>query len=191
MAMSRIKSPKPSQSHITVQQRKNKLGQLAVWILLATLLVFVAIKLFQSSLGQVRSGKPPDFTLTTFSGQTYTLSEFKGQIVIINFWASWCDPCQAEAADLEMLWRNYKDKGVLLLGVGYADTDKEALTYLSTWNITYPNGPDVGTRISQSYRIRGVPETYIVTQDGILSKSYIGPISYENIETVLETLLDQ
>jgi len=191
MAMSRIKSPKPSQSHITVQQRKNKLGQLAVWILLAALLVFVAIKLFQSSLGPVRSGKPPDFTLTTFNGQTYTLSDFEGQIVVINFWASWCDPCKAEAEDLEMLWRDYKDKDVLLLGIDYADTEKEALDYLSTWNITYPNGPDVGTTISQSYRIRGVPETYIVAQDGLLAKSFIGPVNYDNIEIVLEALLDK
>ena len=187
--MSRINPPTLSQSHITVQQHKNRLGQLAVWILLAALLVFVAIKLFQTSLGPVRSGKPPDFTITTFNGQTYTLSDFEGQIVVINFWASWCDPCKAEAEDLEMLWRDYKDQDVLLLGIDYADTEKEALDYLSTWNITYPNGPDVGTTISQSYRIRGVPETYIVAQNGLLAKSFIGPVNNENIEVVLEALL--
>ena len=191
MGMSRINSTKTSPSYSIIRHAKDKLGQIAVWTLLATLLVFLAIKLFQSSLGPVRSGTPPDFTLTTFSGQTYTLSELKGQIVIVNFWASWCDPCKAEAADLEMIWRDYKDRDVLLLGVDYADTKDEALTYLSTWNITYPNGPDVGTRISQSYRIRGVPETYIVTQDGLFAKSFIGPTSYENIAVILEALLDK
>ena len=191
MGMSRINSIKPIPPHCTIQHPKDKLGQIAAWILLATLLVFVAIKLFQSSVGQVRSGIPPDFTLTTFSGQTYTLSELQGQIVIVNFWASWCDPCKAEAADLEMIWREYKDRDVLLLGIGYADTKKEALAYLRTWSITYPNGPDIGTRISQSYRIRGVPETYIVTQDGLLVKSFIGPTSYENIAVILEALLDK
>jgi cytochrome c biogenesis protein CcmG/thiol:disulfide interchange protein DsbE len=133
----------------------------------------------------------PDFTLTSFEGQQYTLSDFQGKVVVINFWASWCKPCEQEAADLEAAWKSYQPRGdVLFLGVDYTDTPTEALAYLERFKITYPNGPDQRTSISHAYRIRGVPETYVVGPDGKLTFVKIGPFtSLAEIQAAVDPVL--
>ena len=108
---------------------------------------------------------------------------------MINFWASWCPPCREEAPYLESTWRKYKDRGVVFIGVDYADTRKEALAYIEEFDITYPNGPDIGTRISQAYRIRGVPETFFVDKRGQLRGVHIGPLRPPQLEEKIEELL--
>jgi cytochrome c biogenesis protein CcmG/thiol:disulfide interchange protein DsbE len=166
-------------------------GQLAVWALFAALMILMGIKLYQVTLSPVSSGSAPDFTLTTFDGESYTLSDYQGQVVVINFWASWCGPCELEAADLEQAWRDYKKRGVLFLGVDYVDTETEARVYLQEWDVTYPNGPDLRTAISQAYRIKGVPETYIVGKDGRVAETIIGPTDYARLTAILDRLLDE
>src|SRR3972149_2454635 len=94
-------------------------GRVIVWAGLLALLALVAVGLFVTSAGPVQSGRAPEFTLTTFDGQTYNLKDLRGQVVVVNFWASWCKPCEQEAAALESAWTAYKDRGVLFLGVGY------------------------------------------------------------------------
>ena len=166
-------------------------GKLSVWGLFTALMLLLGIKLYQTTLGPVSRGTAPDFTLTTFDGDSYTLSDHKGQLIVINFWASWCGPCELEADALEQAWRQYEKHGVMFLGINYVDTENEALAYLKKWNITYPNGPDLRTSISQNYRIKGVPETYIVAQDGTVAGTIMGPIDYTNLKTALDLLLSQ
>jgi cytochrome c biogenesis protein CcmG/thiol:disulfide interchange protein DsbE len=93
---------------------------------------------------------------------------------------------------LEQAYQKYKDQGVFFLGVDYTDSEPEALAYLSKFNITYPNGPDAKTLISDTFRIRGVPETYIVGVDGILVDVKIGPyMSLAEIERAVENALHE
>ena len=165
--------------------------QLAVWGLFLALMILMGIKLYWVTLGPISGGRAPDFTLTTFEGERHTLSDYRGQIIVINFWASWCTPCALEAADLEQAWRDYRRHGVMFLGIDYVDTEYEALAHLEKWNVTYPNGPDLRTAISQAYRIKGVPETYIIGQDGVVAGTIIGPIDYTKLSTALDQLLNQ
>lgn len=139
--------------------------------------------------GPRAQGEAPDFTLITFDGGEITLSDLTGQVVVINFWASWCPPCRDEAAYLESTWREYKDRDVVFIGIDYVDTDAEALAYIEEFDITYPNGPDLGTRISQAFRIRGVPETFFVAKDGTLRGVKVGPLFPPELEDRLEELL--
>ena len=165
-----------------------------VWVALVGLLVIVGIQLFRRQQGPIKIGSPaPDFTLTTFDGQTYTLSELRGNVVLVNFWASWCKPCEQEAADLETAWRYYQPGGqVQFLGIDWTDTEPKAMAYLEKFGITYPNGPDLGTRISQAYRTTGVPETYIVDQEGNLAYIKLSPfLSLEEIQAVIDPLLEK
>ncbi|HEX9680979.1 MAG TPA: TlpA disulfide reductase family protein, partial [Anaerolineales bacterium] len=156
------------------------LGTLArplAYVLMLGLLGLLAWGLAQVNAGPHQAGLAPDFTLTGYDGRTVTLSELRGQVVVVNFWASWCPPCREEAAYLERIWRRYQDQGVVFLGVDWVDTEKEALAYIDEFDITYLNGPDIGTRIAQAYRIRGVPETFFVAKNGELRGVHIGPLS--------------
>jgi cytochrome c biogenesis protein CcmG, thiol:disulfide interchange protein DsbE len=169
--------------------RPRRWGVILVWGLLLGLLAILGLGLVRSQQGPVSVGATvPDFTLTTFDGETVGIRDLRGQVVVINFWASWCKPCEQEAAELEQAYQQYKDQGVAFLGVDYVDTDREALAYLEKFGVTYSNGPDLGTRISQAFRIRGVPETYIVGPDGRLAAIKIGPYqSLDEIARQIET----
>jgi cytochrome c biogenesis protein CcmG/thiol:disulfide interchange protein DsbE len=171
--------------------RRRRWGTLAVWAILLGLLSLLGIGMIRSQQGPISVGsRIPDFALTTFDGQTYNTADLRGRVILINFWASWCEPCEEEAAELEQAYQEYRDRGVVFLGVNYVDTEPEALAYLERFGITYANGPDLGTRISQSFRMRGVPETYIVDGEGILVGRKIGPYSsVAEIAAALEAAL--
>lgn len=165
------------------------LSRLVVFMFVFGLLALLGWGLVQVNSGQVDSGMAPDFTITSFEGETITLSDLRGQVVIINFWASWCPPCREEASYLETTWRKYQEQGVVFIGVDYADTEKEALAYIEEFGITYFNGPDLGTRISHDYRMDGVPETYYVAKNGELRGVKIGPLAPPELDEKIEELL--
>ena len=166
-------------------------GAALVWAALLSLLALVGFGLVRVQQGPVAAGaRAPDFELRTFDGQTFDTRALRGQVVVVNFWASWCRPCEAEAAELEQAYQIFRARGVVFLGVNYVDTEREALQYLARFGITYPNGPDLRTSISQAFRIRGVPETYIVGADGVLHSVKIGPFeSLAEIVTAVEAAL--
>ena len=164
-------------------------GLLLAFSLLLGLLGLTGWGLVKAQQGPLRKGLAPDFTLASFDGETIALSDLRGQVVIINFWASWCPPCREEAAYLEQTWRKYKDQGVVFIGVDYADAEAEALAYIEEFDITYFNGPDLGTRISQAYNIQGVPETFFVTKNGELREPHIGPLYPPTLDNIIDELL--
>jgi cytochrome c biogenesis protein CcmG, thiol:disulfide interchange protein DsbE len=169
-----------------------KWGRIVTWAGLLLLLTIVAFGLIRTQEGPVGPGQAaPEYVLTTFDGEEINSTDLAGKVVVLNFWASWCKPCEQEAADLETAWQFYQPRqDVVFLGVDYVDTEPEAMVYLNKFNISYPNGPDLGTRISQSFRIRGVPETYIIDQEGVLSHAQIGPFtSLTQIKSVIDPLL--
>jgi cytochrome c biogenesis protein CcmG, thiol:disulfide interchange protein DsbE len=169
--------------------RKRYAGWFFSFSLLLSLLGLLGWGLQNANAGPVESGPAPDFSLTSFDGSTIRLSELRGQVVVINFWASWCQPCREEADYLEQTWRKYADQGVFFIGVDYADTRKNALAYLAEFDITYFNGPDMGTRITNQYKIRGVPETFFIDRNGILRGVHIGPIYSPQLDQKIDELL--
>lgn len=184
---------------------QRRVGVLVIFGIIALivmgLLVLLAVAVRQRGAGPLATGTAPDFTLTTFDGQTYTLSELRGRPVVINFWASWCVPCREEAPALQRAWETYQDRGVLILGVDYVDTETDALKFIAEFKQTYPNGPDLATKISQAYKISGVPETYFVGKDGKLLQgiddngrvkgNWIGPLPEAVLNARIEEMLRQ
>ena len=174
--------------------------QIIIWIGLLGLLVMVGVTLNKRQQGSVQPGDViPDFTLPLFSGYEYAgrseikLSELRGKVVVLNFWASWCKPCEQEAAELQQAWEYYRStEQVVFLGVDYVDTEPEARVYMQKYGISYPNGPDMGTRISQLFRTTGVPETYFIDKTGVLRYVQVGPFSsLAQIQAQIEQLLSE
>lgn len=174
-------------------------AQIIIWVILVGLLVLVGLGLRKAQNPIISVGTTvPDFTLSMFEGYTYQgeseiqLSELAGKVVVINFWASWCKPCEQEAAELEEAWRSYESGDqVVFLGIAWTDTPSNSAAYLEHFEITYPNGPDLGSRISAIFnRNLGVPETYFIDRSGILRQIKIGPFtSVREIQAIIDPLL--
>lgn len=185
-------NPMETQNLASQSSSKLKWGMIVIWSGLVVFLCIIGVLLYYTIKGSAAQGdRAPAFTLTTFDGQEISSASLEGKVVVINFWASWCNPCEEEAADLEAAWRYYEPGGqVVFLGVDYADTDPEAKAYLDKFEITYPNGPDLRGSLSQSFRIRGVPETYIIDQNGEIVSAKVGPfMSLAEIQAAIDPLL--
>jgi cytochrome c biogenesis protein CcmG/thiol:disulfide interchange protein DsbE len=191
MSETSIKDSGVEEEH--TERQSPRWGAIAAWGVLIAVLSLFGFGLLRNQQGPISEGSVvPDFVLTTFDGQEIALHDLAGQVVVINFWASWCTTCDEEAAELEQAYQLYKDRGVFFLGVDYSDTDNAALAYLEEYGVTYPNGPDLRTRISQAFRIRAVPETYIVAPDGTLAVAKIGPFtSLAEIMLAIDSVLDE
>ncbi len=171
----------------TQERKPRRWGFALVWLFVIGLLVIVGVALIRTQEGHIQVGdQVPDLALQTFDGETIEFTNLRGEVVVVNFWASWCKPCEQEAAELQQAYELYRDENVVFLGVDYVDTETEAKAYLEKFGITYPNGPDLGTRISQAFRIRGVPETYIIGPDGKLAAFKIGP--YRSLDEIIQQI---
>ncbi len=165
---------------------------------MAVFVIILALSLARTNLTQPTSGPAPNFTLTLFESHPgnagknpIALSDLKGKVVVLNFWASWCVPCAQEAPDLQATYEKYKDQDVVFLGVDWTDIEGDALNYLSRFGITYANGPDLGTKIGPLYHITGVPETYVIDRDGNVQFTKISPITTAELSGEIDRLLQK
>ncbi len=174
------------------EKQGGRWGRIFAWVFVGALLGILAVQLARSQKDVLARGEAaPVFTLETFEGEEISSQDLLGKVVVLNFWASWCKPCEQEAEELQTAWEMYQARGdVVFLGVDYVDTTNEALEYMDRFGITYPSGPDLGTRISQGFRIRGVPETFFLNKAGEVAYVKIGPFeSLAQITRQIDLLL--
>ena len=169
-----------------------------VWVGVIGLLALLGWGLLQTNASRPEAGQlAPKFNLEFFEGYewngrpTASLDDMKGQIVVMNFWASWCVECRVETDELEAAWQKYADQGVVFVGVAYSDVEPNSIAYMEEFAVTFPHAPDLGTRISNDYEITGVPETFIIDQNGEIAHVQIGPISSATLDSVIGQLLAQ
>ena len=129
------------------------------------------------------------FTLTLFDGGTLDSKDLEGKAVLVNFWASWCIPCRAEARALEETWRKYKDKGVVFVGVNIQDKENDARHFLKEYGITYLNGRDATGRIAIDYGVWGIPETFFLDAQSRITYKHAGELREPIIAAKLEEAL--
>lgn len=107
----------------------------------------------------------PEFSLPLLGGDgTLSSAELAGRPVVINFWASWCEPCREEAGDLQAAWEKYRDQGVLILGVNVQDSEKDAEAFVDEFDLTFPIVRDKDLVLYNELGVRGLPETFFADQ---------------------------
>ena len=133
---------------------------------------------------------PSEFTLLQFDGTTISLSDFIGQPVMVDFWASWCLPCRQEAEALESVWRDYRDRGVMFIGVNaFDDSAGSARAFIREFGITYPVGSDPDGIIAIGYGVTGLPEKFFINREGRIVRRFVGAQTEESLTGVLDQLL--
>jgi cytochrome c biogenesis protein CcmG, thiol:disulfide interchange protein DsbE len=131
----------------------------------------------------------PNFTLPQLDGPLVTLAKLRGQIVVINFWASWCTECQVEQAALDQAWQQFRDSGVVVLGVDFEDSTGAARGYVRTGDVTYPVVEDSSSKTALAYGLRGVPETFVVNKSGRIVNHVIGPVTAAALTGEINSML--
>jgi peroxiredoxin len=134
----------------------------------------------------------PDFELETLDGRTIVLSELRGQVVLINFWATWCPPCRAEMPAMQRVYEQYRDQGFEVLAVNLQEHDVPMSAFVEERGLTFPVLPDRDGSVSNVYRVTSIPTTFFVDRSGVIQEVIIGgPLARPLIESKVTALLAQ
>jgi cytochrome c biogenesis protein CcmG/thiol:disulfide interchange protein DsbE len=137
-------------------------------------------------------GRPASpFSLTTFAGTPVRLEDLRGKVVMLNFWPRGAPACYEEAPALERTWREYKDKGVVVVGVDIQDKEEAARKFLAEFGHSFPNAPDPAGRVAVSYGVYGVPETFFIDRKGRVRFKKVGALTDEFARQHLDALLKE
>jgi thiol-disulfide isomerase/thioredoxin len=137
----------------------------------------------------------PPVAGTTLGGAKLSLSRFRGHVLVLNFWGSWCTPCRAEAPRLASLARTFGPSGVAFLGVDIRDTPASAEAFQRNFKITYPSLNDPGGEVALDFRSTvppaGIPTTLVISRSGRIAARVIGEVSYSGLHGLISTTLAQ
>jgi cytochrome c biogenesis protein CcmG, thiol:disulfide interchange protein DsbE len=188
--MTRAKTPAR-----TSYRRRTLLGVVAVVVLVVGACLLLATGLGQGNAvakSPLVGRRAPGFALPALpgTGAAVRLSALRGQVVLVNFWASWCTECRNEQADLNRLWARYRDAGVVVVGVDFQDAVGDARDFVARTGATYPVVADRRSQTALAYGVRGIPETYLVGPDGRLVDRVIGAVDPDRLGRRIDALLD-
>ena len=152
---------------------------------LSLLILVCCFPVFIAACGQgpkvAEVGKPaPDFTLVDRKGTTWTLSELKGQVVFVNFWATWCPPCREEMPSMQRLYTMLPKDKFKMLAILTNDDPAVADSFTTKLGVTMPILNDQDNQVAPKYGLTGVPETYIIDKQGVLREKFIGPAEWDS-----------
>ncbi len=134
----------------------------------------------------------PDFALQTLEGKTITLSDLRGQAVLVNLWATWCPPCRAEMPAMQKMYEEYKDQGfvVLALNMTYQDTPSAVFPFAQEYGLTFPILLETNGQVAAKYELRSLPSSFFIDRDGIIQEVVIGgPMAEALLRTRIESLV--
>jgi len=127
-----------------------------------------------------RAAEPDDFTLPSLNGTRFTLSEHKGKVIFLNFWATWCPPCRAEMPSMEALYQKFKDKEFDMIAVNIQENNNDVSAFMRQLNLTFPVVMDSRGLVSGMYAIRSIPTTFIIDKRGLVVGRVIGAIDWNS-----------
>lgn len=127
-----------------------------------------------------RARAAEDFTLPALDGGTFRLSEQRGKVVLVNFWATWCPPCLEEMPAMERLWRKHKDAGFVLVAVSVDADPQKVVPFATEHRLTFPIVFDKSMAVAERYGVRALPSSFILGRDGQLAGLALGPRHWDN-----------
>jgi peroxiredoxin len=131
----------------------------------------------------------PEFTLTTPEGDTVSLSDFRGQAVLLNFWATWCGPCRVEMPDIESVYNQYSDEGFVVLAVNDGEPPGLVSAFVNELGLSFPILMDPSWEVQQTYQVRAFPTTYYIDREGIIQEAIFGSMTRPVIEDRVKQIM--
>jgi cytochrome c biogenesis protein CcmG, thiol:disulfide interchange protein DsbE len=175
-------------------RRSKVMVMFAAGLILAVM--FLVVWLQSAKYEPLTVGKAaPDFQLPDLDDKEIRLSDYRGKVVFLNFWATWCKPCREEMPSMEVLYKNFEKDGLVILAVSIdrVTTKKEIPPFVKSLNLTFPVLVDSWGQTDKRYKLMGVPETYIIDREGTLREKVIGPRDWTRLDNlqVLTQLIKQ
>ena len=131
----------------------------------------------------------PEFSLKGEGGKLYRLSDFRGQVVLLNFWATWCPPCRREMPSMERAWKILKDKGVVILAINVGEDEDKVFEFTGQYPVSFPLPLDLDASVVRQYRVTGLPTTYIINPKGLITHRTMGSRDWDQAD-IIKQLLD-
>lgn len=141
-------------------------------------------------VGIEKDQQAPNFELTDLEGNAVALSDYRGQKVLINFWATWCPPCRVEMPHMQRFYEDFNSE-VVILAVNMTSIDKgmDAITpFIEEFGLTFPIVLDQEGDVMNTYQITAYPTTYAVDSQGVIRAKFIGPMNYETMKNIVEKM---
>ncbi len=130
----------------------------------------------------------PDFTLADLSGTQVSLSDFKGQVVLLNFWATWCPPCKLEMPTLQQHYVDFKDQGLVVVGVEAGEPKAEVQAFAAEQRLTFPILADEKSAVTDQYRVLALPTTFVIDRQGVIVRQHRGMMDEAQVDEYLAAL---
>jgi peroxiredoxin len=148
-------------------------------ILLSLFILVVSLPSIAQQAGKGLTQLPdrpqaPNFVLADIDGNRYRLSDYRGQVVIINFWATWCPPCRAEMPSMQRAWEQLEKEGILMLGINVGEDEDTIFQFTANYPVEFPLLMDLDSRVINQWPVRGLPTTFVVSPEGKITYRAIG-----------------
>lgn len=179
-----------SQGLIETQRTRRVLSTLGSLLILGVLAALVISAVWNSGGPTAAVGHPaPNFNLAGIDSDNIQLEDFEGQVVMLNFWATWCEPCRAEMPAMQRVYERYRDEGFVILAINFLETEGQVKRFLESVGATFPVAYDITGGVSDMYLVRGFPTSVFIDRDGIVHSHFSTELTEEAIEQQVKALL--
>ena len=186
--MKTARSTQPLKDHRTHKPINRTSSNLPLLVFVGGVIGIVTLMLIFSS--STSSKGVPDFTVPTLHGETVRVSDFKGQVVMLNFWATWCPPCKAEMPAIQAAYKQYHDQGFNVLAINNGETVAQVQPFASTLALSFPIGLDTDASLQRTFAIKGYPTSIFISGAGEVYATHTGMLTAQQLDGYISTGLE-